>query len=378
MQHHSTPVARAVGAATLLSAAAAWGAASLQSHTDGPRWDILVPLGLASAFVVGWLHASRSAPLVRPLPATAPPQTTIPGKLGVVRRDWGLVAAAYLTVWAPFAAANSAFYSGRSSELGAVYCLLTFVLGVVSSLCLLSLLQSYLDHAQHILRKDAAAGGVHAVRVRFGTAVQEAYRYPAGNGGRIAVKHSYSLELTSEDDTDGQHVVRLQAVHAGHGSIVSEKHLTHAAAQLVAHAGWLCWPTRWRDVAEAGKARTVSAAFVSDSGHVVWGATLEEDHRYYLHEGAAPVCETDTALSVTPIPRPSRYFVGTHASHLRFAAAGALLAVPFLLDVAPRWASLLLGLISGAVGLLAGMTMDGVGVDQEPWTRRETSHPSLQ
>ncbi|MFG2123745.1 hypothetical protein [Streptomyces sp. NPDC048710] len=379
MQHRSTPLARTLGAAALLSAAAAWGAASIQDYADGPRPDVLVPLALAAVFVVGWLLASRSAPLVKPLPTTAPPRETIPGKLGALRRDWGLIATAYLTVWAPFAAANSAFYSGPGSALPAAYCLLTFVLGVVLSLCNLCLFQGYLDRAQRMLRQDAAAGSVHAVRVRFGTPVQETYRYPTGKGvGRIGVKSTYCIELVPEDHTGVQRTVRLQTTHIGHSIIVSEKHLTHAAAQLGGHGGWLCWPTRWRDIAGTNKERRVPAAFVSDSGHVVWGVTPEEDHTHYLRAGAAPACQTDTALAVAPLPRPSRYFAKVHASHLRVAAVGALLAVPFLLDAVPHWAGLLLGVISGALGLFAGMAMDGVGVDQEPWTRRETSHPALQ
>ncbi|MFJ9870049.1 hypothetical protein [Streptomyces sp. NPDC101165] len=379
MQHRSTPLARTLGAAALLSAAVAWGTASIQEYADGPRPDVLVPLALAAVFVVGWLLAVRSAPLVKPLPVAAPHRETIPGKLGAVRRDWGLIATAYLTVWAPFVAANSAFYSGPGSALPAVYCLLTFVLGAVLSLCNLSLLQSYLDRAQRMLREDAAAGSVHAVRVRFGTPVRETYRYPTGKGvGRIGVKSTYRIELVPEDDTGVRQVVRLQTTHVGHSITVSEKHLTHAAAQLGGHSGWLCWPTRWRDIAGTNKERIVPAAFVSDSGHVVWGVTPEDDHAPYLRAGAAPVCRTDTTLAVAPLPRPSRYFPKVHASHLRVAAVGALLAVPFLLDVVPHWAGLLLGVVSGALGLFAGMTTDGVGVDQEPWTRRETSHPALQ
>ncbi|MFF1442495.1 hypothetical protein [Streptomyces sp. NPDC058295] len=378
MQHLSTPLARTLGAAALLSAAAAWGAASIRYDADGPRLDVLAPLALAAVSVVGWLMASRSAPLVKLLPSTAPPRETIPGKLGAVRRDWGLVAAAYLTVWAPFVAANSA-YGGRGSQLGAVYCLLTFILGAVLSLCNLALLQSNLGRSQRMLKEDAAAGSVHAIRVRFGTPVLEMYRYPTGQGvGRIAASTSYGVELVHEGDTGEQRTIRLRAMRAAQSDKVGDKHLTHAASQLVSHGGWLCWPARWRDIAGTNKDLKVPVAFVSDSGHVVWGEMQQDDYAYYLRDGAAPLCETDPGLAVAPLPRPSRYFPQVHASHLRVAAVGALLAVPFLLDVVPYWAGLVLGVVSGALGLLAGMTMDGVGVDQEPWTVRTTSHPSLQ
>ncbi|MET9450675.1 hypothetical protein [Streptomyces cinerochromogenes] len=377
MQHRSTPLARALGAAALLSTAVAWGAATIRSDT-GPRLDIVVSLALAALFALGWLLASRSAPLVTPLPATAPARKTVPGKLGAVHRDWGLIAAAYLTVWAPHVAACAA-NEGRESLLGDLFVVLTFILGAALSLCNLSLLQSYLDPAQRMLKEDAAAGSVHAVRVRFGTPVRETYRYPTGKGvGRIGVRSSYYIELVPEGETDGQGAVRLRTTHVGHSVIVSEKHLTHAAAQLVGHGGWLCWPARWRDIAGTEKERRVSAAFVSDSGHVVWGVTQEEDYAPYLREGTAPVCATDTALTVTPLPRPSRYFPKVHGWHLGVAAVGALLALPFLLDVVPYWAGLLLGVLSGALGVFAGMTLDGVGVDQEPWSVRERLHPALQ
>ncbi|WP_433446771.1 hypothetical protein ACQPXS_03460 [Streptomyces sp. CA-142005] len=106
MQRSSTPLATTLGTAALLSAAAAWGTAWYRYDEDTPRLDVLVPLALAALFVAAWLLASRSAPPVRPLPATAPAQGRIPGKLGAVRRDWGYVVAAYLTVWAPFVAAS--------------------------------------------------------------------------------------------------------------------------------------------------------------------------------------------------------------------------------------------------------------------------------
>ncbi|MFF8945982.1 hypothetical protein ACF1A5_27645 [Streptomyces sp. NPDC014864] len=377
MQHRSTPLARTLGAAALLSAAGAWGMALIRNGA-GPRLDILAPLTLAALFVLGWLLVSRSAPPVKPLPATAPANEKIPGKLGALRRDWGLVAAAYLTVWAPCVAACAA-NEGRESIVGELYVVLTFLLGAGLSLCNLCLFQSYLDRAQRMLRQDAAAGSVLAVRVRFGTPVRETYRHPTGRGaGQTGVTFLRYIELVPEDETGRQRTVRLHATHVGHSIVVSEKHLTHAAARLVGHDGWLCWPTRWREIAGTDKERRVSAAFVSDSGHVVWGVTQEEDYADFLRNGAASVCETDAALTVTPLPRPSRYFPQVHAVHLGIAAVGALLALPFLLDVVPYWARLLLGVLSGALGLFAGMTMDGVGVDQEPWTVRERSHPSLQ
>ncbi len=361
MQRTSTPLATTLGAAAVLSTAAAWGAACIRYDASAPRLDVLVPLALAAVFAGGWLLASRAAPPVEPLPATAPPRERIPGKLGAVRRDWGFFAASCLTIWAPYVAARTAYGDGGSA-LGSAYCAITLLFGAVLSLYAISLLKSQLGPAQRMLRKDAAAGSVHAVRVRFGTPVQD------------ADSSSYYVELVLDVDARRRPTVRLQAMPGyNFREAVGAKHLTHAAARLVGHGGWLCWPSRWRYVALLDKQRTVSAAFVSDSGHVVWGVTPEEDYAKYLRGDAAraPLCETDTALAVEPLPQPSRYFPKAHASSLRVAAVGALLAVPFLLGVVPYWVGLLLGVIAGAVGLFAGMTMEGVGVDQEPWTVRE-------
>lgn len=181
----------------------------------------------------------------------------------------------------------------------------------------LALLPSYLGREQRLLKEDAAAGGVH------------------------------------EGDTDGERTVRLQAMNAGHSSTVGDKHLSQSAAQLADHSGWLCWPTRWRDIAGTNKEHTVSAAFVSDSGHVVWGADTGGELRALSARRCRSQWETDPAV-------------------------GALFAVPFLLDVVPHGIGLLLGVVSGALGIFAGMTLDSVPVDHELWTERTTSDPSLQ
>ncbi|WP_317441243.1 hypothetical protein [Streptomyces collinus] len=180
-------------------------------------------------------------------------------------------------------------------------------------------------------------------------------------------------------DTGRRRSVRLQAL-SGHNFriTVGDRHIAHAPAQLVGHRGWLCWPTRWRDIAGTDKERLVSAAFVSDSGHVVWGTTRKDDYAYSLRAGAAPVCPTETSLSAAPLPAPSRYVPGKHAPRLLVASAGALLCVPHVLGVVPHWAGMLLAVPSGAMGLVAGMLMGGSGVDPDLWTTRTTSRPSLR
>ena len=89
--------------------------------------------------------------------------------------------------------------------LFALYVLVTWLFGVVLSVYAIGLLKNQLGPAQRMLREDAAAGSVHAVRVRFRTPVREEYRYPTGDGvGRIATSNTYCVELAPENDA-GRH-----------------------------------------------------------------------------------------------------------------------------------------------------------------------------
>ncbi|MGX9890558.1 hypothetical protein [Streptomyces sp. NPDC002276] len=379
MQHVSTPLARTLGAAALLSASIAWAATALPPR-DTPRLDVLVPLGLASMFSLGWVLASRAAPLVEPLPVAAAPQERIPGTLGAVRRGWGFFLISFLVVWAPCASASAAAGKGVDPFLFSLYSVVAWFFGAASTVFASALLRNPLGPGQRMLREDAAAGGVHAIRVRFHKPVKVSHRYPTGKGvGQIGTARNYYVELTPENEADRQRAVQLHAVPGDNFRMgVGEKHLAHAAAQLMGHGGWLCWPTRWQDIAGTDKARLVPAVFVSDSGHVVWGQTHSDDYGKYLRAGAAPVCRTDTAFAVAPLPVPSRYFPKAYAVSLSIAAGGALLCVPVLLGVVPHWAGMLLSVLAGCVGLFAGIKMGGVGMVEEPWTVRYTAHPSLR
>ncbi|MGW2742876.1 hypothetical protein [Streptomyces sp. NPDC001450] len=200
-----------------------------------------MPLALAALFSLGWVLAGRWAPPVEPLPTTAPPQERIPGKLGAVRRDWGFFVAACLTVRAPCAAGCVAVAAAGDDDpfLYALYVVVSWLFGVVLSLYALALLKNQLGPGQRMLREDAAAGSVHAVRVRFATPVREAYRYPTGDGvGRIATSSTYCIELVHENEAGRRRTIRLRAM-SGHNFRISvgNKHLAHAAARLVGRTG---------------------------------------------------------------------------------------------------------------------------------------------
>ncbi|WP_327317979.1 hypothetical protein [Streptomyces sp. NBC_01235] len=383
MRHRSTPLATALGGAALLFTAVAWGSAVVRYDAVAPRLDILVPLALAALLAVGWLLAVRAAPPVEQLPAAAA-REGIPATLGTVRRDWGHVGAAYLTVWAPFAAARAAYGEG-GSVFGSAYCGLTLFFGVVMSLYATGLLTDQLGAAQRMLKEDAAAGSVHAVRVRFGTPVREEYRRPTGMGvGSVMTTSSYYVDLLPEGGADGQDAIRLKSMSGDNFRIpIGEKHLSHAAAQLSGHTGWLCWPTRWKDIAGTDKQRRLSAAFVADTGHVVWGLMAQQDWESWLRDDAAPVRETDTGLAVEPLPRPSRFRSKVHARTLLIAAVAALTAVPYLVGAVPYGLGLALGAVAGVLALVAGGRLGIVGVqkqnmDPELWTVRHEAHPSLR
>lgn len=384
MRHRSTPLATTLGGAALVCLAGGFGATVVRYDADTPRLDILVPLALAALFVGGWVLAVRAAPPVERL-APSPARDGIPSTLRAIRRDWGHVAAAYLTIWAPYAAARAAFGTG-GSVVGSAFCALTLLFAVVMSLYATGLLTTQLGAAQRMLREDAVSGSVHAVRVRFGPAVREDYRRPTGTGvGSITTTSSYYVDLLSEGDSDGQKAIRLRSMDAGANFRIpiGEKHLSYAAAQLSGHSGWLCWPKRWKDIAGTDKQRQVSAAFVADTGHVVWGRTAERDWEPWLRGEAAPVRETDSGLAAEPLPHPSRFRPEAHTATLLIAAVAALTTVPYLLGSVSYVVGLVLGAVAGILALAAGVRLGFIGVqkqnmDPELWTVREEAHPSLR
>ncbi|MGA5896873.1 hypothetical protein [Streptomyces venetus] len=384
MRHRSTPVTTTLGGAALVCTAGALGAAVVRYDADAPRLDVLMPLALAALLAGGWLVAVRSAPPVERLP-DSPARQGIPGTLGAIRRDWGYIAAAYLTAWAPYAAARAAYGKG-GSVVGSAYCGLTLLFGVVVSLYAIGLLTGQLGAAQRMLAEDAASGSVHAVRVRFGTAVREEYRRPTGTGvGRILTTSSYYVDLVPDGGPDGQGAVQLKSMYAGDNFRIpiGEKHLSYAAAQLSGHSGWLCWPTRWKDIAGTDKQREVSAAFVADTGHVVWGQMAEQDWEPWLRGEAAPVRETDSGLTAEPLPHPSRFRPKVHTRTLLITVAAALTAVPYLLGAVPYELGLVLGAGAGFLTLAAAARLSVIGVtkqnmDPNLWTTRTKTHPSLR
>lgn len=383
MRHRSTSLSKGLGAAALGSMAVAYGSALVPRDAGVVRWEVLVPLAVSGLLAGCWVLAVRSAPPVTRLPA-APARAGIPAALGSTRRDWGHIAMAYLVIWAPFFAGTAAQH-GSGSALGGLWCALTALFALVLSFYALALVTSRLGPGQKVLRADAAAGRVHAVRARFGDAVREQYRRPTGTGtGDISTIDSYYAELSPESEDGGPAVrptVRLASMRGDSFRInLGDKHLSHAAAELAGHSGWLCWPSRWKDLAGTDKDRHVAAAFVTDTGHVVWGHTRQDDWTTWLRGELAPVHETDPTLSAEVLPSPSRFLPAAHGVSLLYAAAAALLTIPCLVGAVPFGVGIGLGAAAGLTGLVAGVRMgNGAKIlDPELWTSRQESHPSLR
>ncbi|WP_406332289.1 hypothetical protein [Streptomyces sp. NBC_00203] len=388
----STPFARALGGAALVCAAVGMVLGVARYAAGTPRLDALVPLGLAAVLAGGWVLAVRAAPPVEVLVAAGAP-AGVPAALGPIRRDWGYVAGAYLLMWAPYAAARVAYGTdyGKSGSLAAsALCALTLLYAVVGSLYGIGLLGRQLGAAQRLLREDAAAGRVHAVRVRNAGAVQENYRSPARTGvGKTDVSVSRWLELEADGAGDAR-PARLRAMEGVNFKIATgEKHLSQAASQLAGHEGWLCWHTRWKEIAATDRRMILPAAFVTDSGHVVWGCMYEEDWRPWLRgeaagagdtePGLAAVHSTEPGRAAVPAPRPSR-FTAAYRGFLSVLLAALLATVPYLLGLVPVLAAAGLAALSGFLTFFGAAILSGSGTDGGPdvWAVREELHPSLR
>ncbi|MGV9254619.1 hypothetical protein [Streptomyces sp. NPDC003697] len=387
MRHRSTPPAVGIGAATLLCAAVAVAAAIVRYPFDAPRydagaqrWDVLVPLALAAVLARGWVAAVKAAPAYDTLPAVAA-RTGIPARLGPVRRDWGRIAATYLVVWAPYAVARSAYGTG-GSRLGVALCAVTFVYGLVPSLYGIGLLTRQLEAPHRLLRKDAAAGRVLALRVRVGTPVRQDYRTPARKGtGKVDTHTTYAIDLVPDTGPAGR--VRFGPMQGANFRTNGERHLAHAAARLGGHTGWLCWPTLWKEIAATDRRRTVPAALVTDSGHVVWGETYEEDWGPWLRGGDVPLQATEAAARARPLARPSRYTPGVHSRALVLLLVAALVAAPALLGVGPGVVAVLLGAVAEGLIVFTSVRLAWPDTSREImrpdlWKLRTESHPSLR
>ncbi|QKW30422.1 hypothetical protein HUT11_33120 [Streptomyces seoulensis] len=110
------------------------------------------------------------------------------------------------------------------------------------------------------------------------------------------------------------------------------------------------------------------------------GHTRQDDWTTWLRGELAPVRETDPTLSAEVLPSPSRFLPAAHGVSLLYAAAAALLTIPYLVGAVPFGVGIGLGAAAGLTGLVAGVRMaNGAKIlDPELWTTRQESHPSLR
>ncbi|MFI7357674.1 hypothetical protein ACIBTP_27595 [Streptomyces avidinii] len=113
-----------------------------------------------------------------------------------------------------------------------------------------------------------------------------------------------------------------------------DQHLARAAAaRLVGHEARLCRPARRKQAPAAPTDRRfpLSAALVTDTGHVVRCRTFATDRDRCPRAGRAPEHPTDPRLTAVPLPHPVRF--------VHRATPGAPDDPPITLAAPPRWTS---------------------------------------
>ncbi|MFE4965690.1 hypothetical protein [Streptomyces sp. NPDC056660] len=128
------------------------------------------------------------------------------------------------------------------------------------------LLGHRLGARRRVLCADAAAGQVHAVRVRIEAPVRKRYETRGDKPGTIKAEHTHWLEVSPVGGGRPLQVCPMYPAGGGTGLTRSTTDLLQAGLQLGGHQAWMCLPTRWKLI-EKG----LPVALVADTGHVVWG-----------------------------------------------------------------------------------------------------------
>lgn len=375
----STVLTRLCGGAALVAVAVAVGLTLVRQDAPTPRWDIIEALGVAALAVCGWVLACRAAPAVR-VESPVPAQPSIPRSLRKPPHDWGLAAGAVLTIVAPLTVLRFGFalYEGVLTGLvgiagtGLGFWLLVYVAT--------DLLGHRLGPSQRVLFADAAAGQVHAVRVRIGAPVWKRYEKRGDKPGTTKAEHTHWLEVSPVEGGPPLRVHPMYPAGGGTGLTRATTDLLQAGLQLTGHQAWLCLPTRWKLI-EKG----LPAALVTDTGHVVWGELSRDAARQYL---AAPVNGASVNVHATSPDRPSVALPGRakfrqdlHGPQLLWLLGAFVLAAPALLGVVEGFPGSLL-----CLGSAVTVATSGLGVTRRArelpgtigWTVREGRDPAIR
>lgn len=375
----TTVLTRLCGGAAIVAVAAAVGLALVRHDAPTPRWDVIELLGVAALAAGGWILACRAAPTVR-VESPVPARTSIPRSLRQPPHDWGLAAGVTLTIVTPLAALWFGFtlYEGALTGFAAVlgtglgFWLLVYVAT--------DLLGRRLGARQRVLCADAAAGQVHAVRVRIGAPVWKRYETRGDKPGTIKAEHTHWLEASPVGGGVPLQVYPMYPAGGGTGLTRTTTDLLQAGLQLGVHQAWLCLPTRWKLIDKG-----LPVALVADTGHVVWGElTRDAAHRYL----ADPVNGAPINLYPTSSDRPSLALAGRakfrrdlHGRQLVWLLAAFALAAPALLGAVTGFPGSLL-----CLGTAVAVAASGLGVTRRAgelpgvigWTVREGRDPAIR
>ncbi|MGW4905435.1 hypothetical protein [Streptomyces sp. NPDC004270] len=375
----ATVLTRLCGGAALAAVAVAVGLVLVRHDAPTPRWDIIETLGVAALAAGGWILACRTAPMVR-VESPVPAQASIPRSLRQPPHDWGLAAGVVLTIVTPLAVLRFgvSLYEGVLTVLAPVVGMgLGFWLLVYVAT---DLLGHRLGARQRVLCADAAAGQVHAVRVRIEAPVWKRYETRGDKPGTIKAEHTHWLEVSPVEGGRPLQVCPMYPAGGGTGLTRSTTDLLQAGLQLGGHQAWMCLPTRWKLI-EKG----LPVALVADTGHVVWGELSRDVARRYL---ADPVNGASVNLHPTSPDRPSLALAGRakfrrdlHGRQLVWLLAAFALSAPALLGAVTGFPGSLL-----CLGTAVAVAASGLGITRRVgelpgevgWTVRESRDPAIR
>ncbi|MFE7245440.1 hypothetical protein [Streptomyces sp. NPDC057580] len=375
----ATVLTRLCGGAALVAVTVAVGLVLVWHDAPTPRWDIIEALGVAALAAGGWILACRAAPTVR-VESPVPAQASIPRSLGQPPHDWGLAAGVVLTIVTSLAVLRFGFtlYEGALTGLAVIvgiglgFWLLVYVVT--------DLLGHRLGPRQRVLCTDAAAGQVHAVRVRIGAPIWKRYVKRGDKPGTIKAEHTHWLEVSPVGGGVPLQVYPMYPAGGGTGLTRTTTDLLQAGLQLGSHQAWVCLPTRWKLIEEG-----LPVALVADTGHVVWGELSRDAARQYL---ADPVNGAPVNLHPTSPDHPSLALAGRakfrqdlHGRQLVWLLAAFALAAPALLGAVAGFPGSLL-----CLGTAVAVAASGLGVTRRAgelpgeigWTVRESRDPAIR
>ncbi|RVU27443.1 hypothetical protein EOT10_09780 [Streptomyces antnestii] len=362
----STLLTRALGTGALATAATSLALVYVPVTTSVPRLDIVGALAATAVLTAAWALACLTAPRLT-TPDTPPPAEppALPSQLPAIPRDFGRATGAVLIALTPCTLAWLAMRGGTFIGSFLFFLTLFGTLKIATFLRRSASPKAFRDKVR-VLIEDAAAGEVHAVRVRVGRPLLLRYSERGDRPGQISVTQEYSLLL---HDASGDEIPLATTE-------VSE--LARAGELLSGTQGWLMWSRRYKLIESMQP-----VAFVADrDGTTILGLTnpAEVTYRTATHSVRDPR-PTTRDRRARPLRRNAKFRLPVHGP----IAAGALLAsLPALLLGTDGLPGLLAWLLCGlavaafVTGVLRGVsaTADCVVKDTE-WTERDEQDPSI-